>query len=1321
MSRLQRNKMCVEQALDTVESTVKLSRSRTCPSLTFSRLRSQALVAFVLLFTVMVITDEAAGQLCDPQTLSSLPTIDEGTGVAVVGSTVYVADANGGLLIIDVSTPTAPVLVGSYDTPGHAFDVVVEGTTAYVGDGPLGLQIIDISDPAVPTLLGSYTIAVGSVRNLCLVGSTAYLAARTGGVLMVDVSDPTTPVLVGSDSGLADVWDVASNGSIACVAGVEEGLQVLDVSDPSSATLLGSYDTPGKARGVVLVGTTAYIADGPDGGLQILDVSDPAAPAYVGSYDTPVNARHVDVVGSIAYVADHFPDGNLEIFDVSDPTSPTLLGTWVSPIMATDVVVKDFVAYVVTPDSGLHIVDVSECIPPEPKAARFSNPPVGYLTVADDPSLEPSTFTIEGWVRPLGPGDGGTLDDAGAVFFAKTSPASGAFAATVALMWSPVTEKINAVLAFGAPTALGVIATSTTTVQIDECAHVAMVFDGGFVHLYLNGVLESSVDYPHASTDWGDFPFYIGAGNACCGFPRRFDGVLDDLRFWDHARTAPEISLGMGQEVTGPQPGLLAAWNFNGDSVGDVSGNGHDSTITGLVEFVEPECTALGYGGCWLQQKLNGSDAVPNAWFGNSVSISDDVAVVAALYDAPVTFQEGSAFVFRFNGSDWVEEQMLTASDAAEDDRFGHSAAISGNVIVVGAAYDDDAGSASGSAYVFRYDGTSWVEEQKLTASDAGAVDFFGWAVAVDDDVIVVSAAYDDDSFGQSGSAYVFRFDGTSWIEEQKLNASDPGAGDRFGHSVSASGDVVLVGSPFSDPSGVSNSGSSYVFRFDGTSWSEEQKLIASDGAVSDEFGSSVSVSMDIVLVGAPKDDDGGVNSGSAYVYRFDGASWMGEPKMTASDAEAGDDFGRSVSVSSGVAVVGAAVGDSSSVTNSGCAYIYRYDGLDWLEEQKLTTADATGSGVFGESVSVSGDHVLVGARNTGDPSGSAYVHVLSTDTVSITEQPQSQPQCENQELQLTVTASGSGGLEYQWLKDGLSIAGETTDTLTIVSFQAADVGSYSVIVSDDCGLVLSDDAEVWLLESVSIGSQPVSQELCAGETASFSVGATGALSYQWLLDGSPIAGADASLYEIASVGVADSGDYSCLVTGDCDSVETVLASLILSTATTVNTQPLATNVCVDALLTLTVGASGAALTYQWRLDGVDLVDQTDALLSISAAQLSDSGSYDCVVTGTCGALTSEAVTVVVDQCFIRGDSNGDGNIDVGDAIHLLDYSFGGATADCLRASNANGDAGIDIGDAITILNYLFAGADDLPAPFPDCGAEPAASGLPCDIYTSCP
>ena len=378
------------------------------------------------------------------------------------------------------------------------------------------------------------------------------------------------------------------------------------------------------------------------------------------------------------------------------------------------------------------------------------------------------------------------------------------------------------------------------------------------------------------------------------------------------------------------------------------------------------------------EAKLTASDAAAGDEFGNSVAINGETAVVGAPDDDTAAGNNaGSAYVFVRSGISWSQQAKLTASDAAAFDAFGKSVAIDGNTIVVGADLDSDAGSFSGSAYVFVRSGTSWSEQQKLTASDAAAGDQFGISVGISGETVVVGAVADDDGGASSGSAYVFVRSGTSWSQQQKLTASDAASGDFFGFAVTIGGDTVGVGAPQDDDGGT-NSGSAYVFVRSGTSWSQQAKLTASDAAASDIFGrNAMGISGDTLVVGAPSDDTGaGTDAGSAYVFVRSGTSWSQQAKLTASDAAAGDFFGLSVGIS-GDTVVASAFLDDDGGTNSGSAYVFTRSGTSWSQQQKLTASDAAAGDNFGFSVSISGNTIVAGAFHDDDggtDSGSAYV-----------------------------------------------------------------------------------------------------------------------------------------------------------------------------------------------------------------------------------------------------------------------------------------------------------------------------------------------------------
>ena len=317
-------------------------------------------------------------------------------------------------------------------------------------------------------------------------------------------------------------------------------------------------------------------------------------------------------------------------------------------------------------------------------------------------------------------------------------------------------------------------------------------------------------------------------------------------------------------------------------------------------------------GGTWSQQaKLTASDPASDDGFGHSVTLSGDTIVVGAPSDDDGGINSGSTYVFVRSGTSWSQQAKLTASDPAGDDWFGNSVTLSGDTAVVGAPLDDDVAADSGSAYVFVRSGTSWSQQAKLTASDAGGHwAYLGWSVALSGDTAVVGAIADD-------SAYVFVRSGGSWSQQVKLTASDAAASDWFGHSVAISGDTAIVGAYGDD-----DSGSAYVFVRSGASWSQQAKLTASDAATGDEFGWSVALSGDTAIIGAYLDDDGASKSGSAYVFGRSGGSWSEQAKLNASDPTTNAQFGYSVAVSGNTAIMGARRHYDSGYP-SGSAYVF--------------------------------------------------------------------------------------------------------------------------------------------------------------------------------------------------------------------------------------------------------------------------------------------------------------------------------------------------------------------------------------------------------------
>ncbi len=318
--------------------------------------------------------------------------------------------------------------------------------------------------------------------------------------------------------------------------------------------------------------------------------------------------------------------------------------------------------------------------------------------------------------------------------------------------------------------------------------------------------------------------------------------------------------------------------------------------------------------------KLTASDGAPNDWFGSAVGISGHAAVIGARGDDDRGMFAGSAYIFSDDGSGtWSQAAKLIANNGMENDYFGSSVAIDGDTVVVGALNHDGKAFDSGSAYLFRKDNSGvWRRNAELRATDAAQYDHFGSTVAISGDMVLIGAS-------GAEAAYLFRDNGTAgWSQIAKLNASDSVAGDSFGYSVAISGNTAIVGA-FADDDHGSGSGSAYIFRDNGSgTWSQIAKLSPNEGAIADSFGWSVAIDGNRVVVGSFFDDGEAINSGSAYVYNEDTSGiWKQFAKLTASDAQREDWFGYSVAISDTTALVGSRLEDRGG-SNLGAAYLFR-------------------------------------------------------------------------------------------------------------------------------------------------------------------------------------------------------------------------------------------------------------------------------------------------------------------------------------------------------------------------------------------------------------
>ena len=400
-----------------------------------------------------------------------------------------------------------------------------------------------------------------------------------------------------------------------------------------------------------------------------------------------------------------------------------------------------------------------------------------------------------------------------------------------------------------------------------------------------------------------------------------------------------------------------------------------------------------------MVQKIAAGDSQADDYFGYSVSISGDYAIVGGTGD-PLS-DAGAAYIFHRTGtSTWDAGTKITAPDAQVGDYFGCSVSISGDYAIVG-AYGESGGAGdpkpyAGAAYIFHRTGTNtWDTGTKIISPDASAADDFGYSVSISGNYAIVGA--NGTGWSNEGAAYIFHSTGTNtWDAGTKIISPDAQANDWFGVSVSISGDYAIVGAWWEDGGAgdpLSDAGAAYIFHRTGTNtWNTGTKIVAPDAQADEWFGASVSINGDYAIVGAHLEDGGAgdplPDKGAAYIfYRTATNTWDAGTKIMPPDAQGNNYFGYSVSISGDYAVIGAYAhlesdGTGDAIPGAGAAYIFHRTGTNtWDFENKITAPDAWDYDYFGYSVSISGAYVIVGAYmedgGAGNPltdAGAAYL-----------------------------------------------------------------------------------------------------------------------------------------------------------------------------------------------------------------------------------------------------------------------------------------------------------------------------------------------------------
>jgi hypothetical protein len=332
------------------------------------------------------------------------------------------------------------------------------------------------------------------------------------------------------------------------------------------------------------------------------------------------------------------------------------------------------------------------------------------------------------------------------------------------------------------------------------------------------------------------------------------------------------------------------------------------------------------------------------------------------------------------------EAASLLADDGEDFDWLGWHVDLDGDLAIVGADGEDEQGAAAGAAYVFRHDAGAWSQDGKLTALDGDTDDRFGCAVAIDGDLALAGAWGDDDLGEDCGAAYVFEHDGQAWQQRAKLVPPDLGEDDWFGFAIELQGELAVISSPLDDDRRL-NAGAAYVYAYDGASqaWTLLDKLLPDSPNDALNFGTSLDLDRNQLAVGAFREVAMGMQPGAVYVFRDDGAGFAQEAYLMAPDPEQFALFGSSVAIQDDTLLVGAEWKDSDAV-DAGEVYVFRNDGGGWSASGVMhPETPFTNGASYGCSVAIEGDLAVVGAY-ADLPAGSGAAYAFTWDGVAWNE-----------------------------------------------------------------------------------------------------------------------------------------------------------------------------------------------------------------------------------------------------------------------------------------------------------------------------------------------
>ena len=493
--------------------------------------------------------------------------------------------------------------------------------------------------------------------------------------------------------------------------------------------------------------------------------------------------------------------------------------------------------------------------------------------------------------------------------------------------------------------------------------------------------------------------------------------------------------------------------------------------------------------GTWtFKQKISGEGA--NDYFSGygAVDIHEDTIIVGA-YKHGTNNNTGKAYVYTRSGETWSLESSIVSDDLATDDKFGISVSVHGDYAVVGAQLDDGP-SQSGAGYIFYRNGTSWSQQQKLNpgASDENV----GTHVSIYGDYVVLSGKRSGSDL--RGRAHVYKRSGTTWGNHTVISNPNPASNDAFSERLSITDGYVAIGSDADDPGGTSDAGQVYVFKHSGTNdWTLEATLEASDKTSSMRFASGISMTPNVLVVGAHQEGTGGANAGAAYIFERSGTTWTEVKKVVASDAAAGDRLGIYVGVNNdGSSFVAGAYGESTNGASAGAAYVYEkgpagpnitYDGKNKLTVAGTNYADTSTVTYYSNTYNLGtaktmyvkdvGEYVF--KINVTDKYAESNVYVSSVDLAGATTKPISFDGYNK----LTLISPGENAVS------NLTYFSNTYD-MSASTFYIKDTGTYDLEMSGSNVFALSSNTVPGPVSGITVPAT-MSANSSGGNTASSS------------------------------------------------------------------------------------------------------------------------------------------------------------------------------------------------------------------------------------------